>query len=47
MELPEMDMSESGISKMEIYRNVLKKEGAAYNENKLIIRDLASSFPLI
>ena len=45
MELPEMDMSESGISKMEIYRNVLKKEGAAYNENKLIIRDLASSFP--
>ena len=45
MELPEMDMSESGISKMEIYRNVLKNEGAAYNENKLIIRDLASSFP--
>ena len=45
MELPEMDMSGSGISKMEIYRNVLKKEGAAYNENKLIIRDLASSFP--
>ena len=45
MELPVMDMSESGISKMEIYRNVLKKEGAAYNENKLIIRDLASSFP--
>ena len=45
MELPEMDMSESGISKMEIYRNVLKNEGTAYNENKLIIRDLASSFP--
>ncbi len=45
MELPEMDMSESGISKMEIYRNVLKNEGAAYNENKLVIRDLASSFP--
>ena len=45
MELPEMDMSESGISKMEIYRNVLKKEGAAYNENKLVISDLASSFP--
>ena len=45
MELPEMDMSESGISKMEIYRNVLKNDGAAYNENKLIIRDLASSFP--
>ena len=45
MKLPEMDMSESGISKMEIYRNVLKKDGAAYNENKLIIRDLESSFP--
>ena len=45
MKLPEMDMSESGISKMEIYRNVLKNEGAAYNENKLVIRDLASSFP--
>ena len=45
MELPEMDMSESGISKMEIYRNVLKNQGAAYNENKLIISDLASTFP--
>jgi len=45
MELPEMDMTESGISKMEIYRNVLKNQGAAYNENKLVISDLASSFP--
>ncbi|MBT5759867.1 MAG: hypothetical protein HOI55_09455 [Candidatus Marinimicrobia bacterium] len=45
MELPEMDMSESGISKMEIYRNVLKNQGADYNENKLIISNLASSFP--
>ena len=45
MELPEMDMSESGISRMEIYRNVLKDEGASFNENKLVISNLASSFP--
>ena len=45
MELPEMDMSESGISKMEIYRNILKDNGAASNENRLIISDLASSLP--
>ena len=45
MELPEMDMTESGISKMEIYRNVLKDEGSAYIENKLIITNLASTLP--
>ena len=45
MELPEMDMSADGISKMEIYRNVLKNEDAAYNENKLIISNLANTFP--
>jgi len=45
MELPEMDMSESGISKLEIYRSVLKETGAAYNENKLIISDLQSTLP--
>lgn len=45
MSLPEMDMSESGISKMEIYRAILKDNGAAYNENKLIINDLASTLP--
>ena len=45
MELPEMDMTESGISRMEIYRNVLKDEGAAFNENKLLIGNLESSFP--
>ena len=37
MELPEMDMAESGISRMENYRNILKDEGAAFNENKLVI----------
>ena len=45
MDLPEMDMSESGISKMEIYRNILKDNGAASNENRLIISNLASSLP--
>jgi len=45
MDLPEMDMSESGISRMEIYRSVLKKYDAAYNENRLVITDLASTFP--
>ncbi len=43
--LPEMDMSESGITRMEIYRNILTNEGAAYNENKLKINNLESSFP--
>ncbi|MGY8782508.1 MAG: hypothetical protein ACKVHA_03775, partial [Fidelibacterota bacterium] len=43
--IPEMDMSESGISRMEIYRNILKDDGALPNENRLIISDLASSLP--
>ena len=30
---------------MEIYRNILKDEGAAFNENKLVISNLASSLP--
>ena len=42
MSIPEMDMSESGISKMEIYRAVLKGNDALFNENKLIISDLQS-----
>lgn len=47
MSLPEMDMSESGITKMEIYRNIIKSttDGALDYENKLIIENLASSFP--
>ena len=45
MELPEMDMTESGISRMEIYRNILKDQGSAFNENKLLIGNLESSFP--
>ena len=45
MSIPEMDMSESGISKMEIYRAVLKDNDALYNENKLIISDLKSTLP--
>jgi hypothetical protein len=43
--IPEMDMSESGISRMEIYRNILKDDGALPNENRLIISELASSLP--
>ena len=47
MSLPEMDMSESGITKMEIYRNIVKsvEDGALNFENKLIIENLASTFP--
>ena len=45
MELPEMNMEEQGISRMEIYRNILRDDGAALNENKLIISNLASTFP--
>ena len=45
MALPEMDMSESGITRMEIYRNVLLNEGALFNENKLIVNNLANSLP--
>ena len=41
-----MDMSESGITKMEIYRNIIKSvaDGALDYENKLIIQNL-DSFP--
>ena len=46
--LPEMDMSETGISRMEIYRNVLA-ENVANNPservNRLQILDLKSTFP--
>ena len=45
MSIPEMDMSASGISKMEIYRAVLKGNDALFNENKLIISDLQSTLP--
>ena len=47
MSLPEMDMSASGITKMEIYRNIVKsvEDGALDFENKLIIENLASTFP--
>ena len=47
LSIPEMDMSESGITKMEIYRNIIKSvaDGALDYENKLIIQNLASSFP--
>ena len=46
--LPEMDMSETGISRMEIYRNVLA-ENVANNPNERVNRlqiiDLKSTFP--
>ena len=42
VELPEMDMTESGITKMEIYQNLLKETGTA---NQLYITNLYSSFP--
>jgi len=47
LSLPEMDMSESGITKMEIYRNIVKSVelGALDFENKLIIQNLASTLP--
>ena len=48
MELPEMDMSEQGITRMEIYRNVLATTGdPGYesNQNKLIISDLRNTLP--
>ena len=39
-------MSESGISRIEIYMNVHKDDPEqAFNENKLKISNLASSFP--
>ena len=45
MELPEMNMEDQGITRMEIYRNELKDADAAQNDNKLIITNLASTFP--
>jgi hypothetical protein len=45
MELPEMDMEDQGITRIEIYKSVLKDANAAQNDNKLIITNLASTFP--
>ena len=45
LELPEMDMSEQGISRMEIYRNILSDANLAFNQNKLVIGNLASTMP--
>ena len=45
LELPEMDMSEQGISRMEIYRNILKDDDLLFNQNRLVIGNLASTLP--
>tara|TARA_Y100000590_G_scaffold60534_2_gene64578 strand:- start:1660 stop:4590 length:2931 start_codon:yes stop_codon:yes gene_type:complete len=45
LDFPEMDMSESGISKMEIFRCVLREIGALYNENRVHITGLESTLP--
>lgn len=45
LDFPEMDMSESGISKMEIINCILRDVGALYNENRVKITGLESSFP--
>ena len=45
LEIPEMDMSDNGISGMKIYKSTLKDEGALYNENKLIVSNLQSTLP--
>ena len=45
LELPEMDMSEQGISRMEIYRNILSDADLSFNQNKLVIGNLASTMP--
>ena len=42
---PEMDMTESGISKMEIFRCELREIGALYNENRTHITGLESTLP--
>ena len=44
LELPEMNMEEQGISRMEIYRNRLD-QNVSFNQNKLVIGDLASTLP--
>ena len=45
LELPEMDMTETGITNMEIYRNVLLGQGQPVDQNWLKITDLKSTFP--
>ena len=45
LELPEMDMSEQGISRMEIYRNILEDDDLLFNQNRLVIGNLASTLP--
>ena len=45
LELPEMDMTETGITNMEIYRNVLLGPGQPVDQNWLKITDLKSTFP--
>ncbi|MDP6614848.1 MAG: hypothetical protein QF835_07480 [Candidatus Marinimicrobia bacterium] len=45
LDFPEMDMSESGISKMEIFRCQLREIGALYNENRVHITGLESTLP--
>ena len=46
LELPEMDMSEQGISRMEIYRNILDDDSdVSFNQNRLVIGNLASTMP--
>ena len=47
--LPEMDMTETGISRMEIYRNVLADNVAdnpSIRVNRLQIIDLEKHFPI-
>jgi len=45
LELPEMDMTETGITSMEVYRNELLGPGQPVNQNWLKITDLKSTFP--
>ena len=45
LDFPEMDMSESGISKMEIFRCQLREIGALYNENRVHITGFESTLP--
>ncbi|MEL1233538.1 MAG: hypothetical protein VW667_06485, partial [Candidatus Neomarinimicrobiota bacterium] len=46
LELPEMDMTEQGITRMEIYRNVLDDaDDLPFNQNRLLISNLSSTMP--
>ena len=41
-----MDMTEQGITRMEIYRNVLDDDNeVAFNQNRLVVSNLASTMP--